>query len=300
MPKCDAVTDFSSDSQANLFWSEVLTFAEATTKRVGLQLLQDFGHTTAMEKPDGTLVTQSDQWADEELRRAIQTAFPDHGVLSEEVAHIFPATDWCWIIDPIDGTTNFTRGIPLWGISLGLLYRGTPVFGYVYLPPVQQAFHGFWYGESGLRGPMGAFLNHALIQVSAADPSGNQFLNLCARSIKVLQSPRPIPCKIRMLGVATYNLLTIATGAALGSIEATPKIWDIAAVWVIVQAAGGVWHDLSAPQSDRPSGSQSSHMFPLQPGQDYGSCGYPTLAVSQPELLAVFLPLVEFLKSPSP
>lgn len=262
------------------FWDEILNFAKTTTARIGEQLLADFGQATAVEKADGSLVTQSDQWADEALRQAIQTAFSSHGALSEEVEHIFPGTDWCWIIDPIDGTTNFARGIPLWAISLGLLYRGTPVFGYVYLPPLRQGFHGFWLGKSGLSGPSGAFLNGQPIQVSQALPSGNQFFSLCARSTHILQ--KPLPCKVRMLGVATYNLLTVATGASLGGVEATPKIWDIAAVWAIVQAAGGVW---------QPLGHESA-IFPLQAGQDYGSRAYPTLVVSRPELLEVFLPLV--------
>ncbi len=266
-----------------LNWPEILNFATALTHRVGTRLLQEFGQATATEKSDGTLVTESDQWADAELRQAIQAAFPDHGVLSEEVEHIFPDTDWCWIIDPIDGTTNFARGIPIWAISLGLLYRGTPVFGYVYVPPVAQAFHGFW--QAGADAPTGAYLNGEPIQTSCAAPSGNQLFNLCARSLCVLQNP--LPCKIRMLGVATYNLLTIATGAALAGVEATPKIWDIAAVWVIVQAAGGVWQPL-----------ESQPIFPLQPGADYSSRAYPTLAVAQPELLAGFLPLVECLRQP--
>ncbi|MFM7427823.1 MAG: inositol monophosphatase family protein [Elainella sp.] len=262
------------------FWDEILNFAQTTTARVGEQLLADFGQATAVEKADGSLVTQSDQWADEVLRQTIQTAFPSHGVLSEEVEHIFPDTDWCWIIDPIDGTTNFARGIPLWAISLGLLYRGTPLFGYVYLPPLRQGFHGFWLGQSGLSGPSGAFLNGQPIQTSQAEPSGNQFFSLCARSTHILQNR--LPCKVRMLGVATYNVLTVATGASLGAVEATPKIWDIAAVWAILQAAGGVWQPLSSEPA----------IFPLQPGQDYGNRAYPTLAVSRPELLDVFLPLV--------
>ncbi len=117
------------------FWTQVLGFAETTTHQVGERLLSDFGQVGVLEKTDGSLVTQADRWADEELRQKIAQAFSDHGVLSEEVEHIFPATDWCWIIDPIDGTTNFARGLPIWGISIGLLYQGTPVFGYVHLPP---------------------------------------------------------------------------------------------------------------------------------------------------------------------
>ncbi|MFE4105137.1 inositol monophosphatase family protein [Almyronema epifaneia] len=264
------------------FWQEIVDFAETTTAVVGQQLLADFGQATATEKADGSLVTQSDQWADGALREAIAQAYPDHGVLSEEVAHIFPETDWCWIIDPIDGTTNFTRGVPLWGISLGLLYRGTPVFGHVRMPPLQQSFYGFWYGHSGLTGPTGAFLNHQPVRVSEAEPSGNQFFSLCARSTGVLQ--QPFPCKIRMLGVATYNLLTVAAGIALGGVEATPKIWDIAAVWAIVQAAGGQWIAL-----------EPAPIFPLQPGQNYQNRAFPTLVASRPALVSVFQPYVEFL-----
>jgi myo-inositol-1(or 4)-monophosphatase len=89
------------------------------------------------------------------------------------------------------------------------------------------------------------------------------------------------PCKIRMLGVASYNFLTVASGATLGGIEATPKIWDLAGVWVIVQAAGGAWISLNAEP------------FPLLKGQDYSDRSFPTLAVSRPELVSVFEPFIK-------
>jgi myo-inositol-1(or 4)-monophosphatase len=268
------------------FWANILNFCDTTTTRIGAQLLKDFGQVPAVEKADGSLVTRSDQWADAELRGAIAQAFPSHGVLSEEAEHHFPAQDWCWIIDPIDGTTNFTRGVPLWGISLGLLYKGTPVFGYVAMPPLAQSFHGFWYGDSGLTGTPGAFLNHQPIRTRSDQPSGNQLFNICARSTQVLQ--HPFPCKIRMLGVASYNLLTVAAGITLGGVEATPKVWDIAAFWVITQAAGGAWVPL-----------QAEPIFPLQVGQDYGDRPYPTLVVSRAEHVPVFRPLVDFLGNPN-
>jgi myo-inositol-1(or 4)-monophosphatase len=262
------------------FWVEILQVAQDLSDRVGQQLLQDFGQHGAVEKSDGSLVTQSDQWADVELRQGLLAAFPTHGVLSEETTHVFPGTEWCWIIDPLDGTTNFARGIPLWGISLGLLYRGVPVFGYVHIPPLGHSFHGYWPGNSGLDMPTGAFRNGQPIHISPDEPSGNHFFNLCARSIGILRNP--VPAKIRMLGVATYNILTVAMGATLGGVEATPKIWDIAATYAIAQAAGAIWHSL-----------QAEPIFPLQVGANYGSRAYPTLVVSRPELLAIFQPLVE-------
>jgi myo-inositol-1(or 4)-monophosphatase len=271
-----AMTDGPSPLASPL-WPDLLSFAQSLTHSVGQQLLQDFGQVEAEAKGDGSLVTKCDRWADETLRRAIAERFPDHGVLSEEMEHIFPATDWCWIIDPLDGTTNFARGLPLWGISLGLLYQGTPVFGFVHVPPLGQSFWGYWPGSSGLAMPTGAFCNGQPIHSSREALSPNHFFNLCARSLKVLQGEQPFPAKVRMLGVATYNLLTVAKGAALGGVEATPKIWDIAAVWAIVQAAGASWIPLE-PRA----------IFPLQVGLDYGDRPYPTLVLAYPELMPYF------------
>lgn len=266
----------------NDFWEEVLNFCQITTKKIGDKLTEDFGKLTANQKEDGSLVTRADRWSDGEIRKAIATTFPSHGVLTEETTHIFPDNDWCWIIDPIDGTTNFTRGVPIWAISLGLLYRGTPVFGFVYLPPLQQSFHGYWYGNSGLTGVTGAYLNNEAIHTSQDTPSKSHLFNLCARSLRVIQ--KPFPCKIRMIGVASYNILLVATGAALGGVEATPKIWDIAAVWVIIQAAGGKFISL-----------KSEPIFPLQTGKNYGNVSYPSLVVAREELIEEFKPLVSFL-----
>lgn len=264
------------------FWTEVLQFAKETTKRVGSQLIADFGKLQATKKEDGTLVTKADRWADEEITKAIASKFNTHGILTEETTHIFPDNDWCWIIDPIDGTTNFTRGVPIWGISLGLLYKGTPVFGYVYIPQLDHSFYGYWLSNSGLEGPTGAYLNGEPIHTSSDSPSHNHLFNLCARSVEILK--RPFPCKIRMIGVASYNILLVASGAALGGVEATPKIWDIAAVWVIVQAAGGAFIPLD-----------NAEIFPLKVGQNYAKRSFPCLVASRDELVSVFKPLVEFL-----
>jgi len=262
------------------FWPMVLTLARTVAAQVGAQLLTEFAQVQATEKADGSLVTQSDRWADHQLRQEIAAVFPSHGILSEEAEHVLPPTDWCWVIDPLDGTTNFARGIPIWGISLGLLYQGTPVFGYVHLPPLGQSFHGFWSAPGQANA---AFLNQSPIHSSRDPLNRNCFFSLCSRSISALQ--QTFPCKIRMLGAASYNFLMVAAGATLGGVEATPKIWDIAAAWPIVQAAGGVWISLEA-----------AAIFPLQAGEDYGDRSYPTLVISQTDLVPVFQPLVQSLK----
>ncbi|MGK7944919.1 MAG: inositol monophosphatase family protein [Microcystaceae cyanobacterium] len=262
------------------FWAEILTFCQQTTQSIGSQLLQEFGQLQATAKSDGSLVTKADHWADQQLREAIAAKFPEHGVLTEETTHIFPDQDWCWIIDPIDGTTNFTRGLPLWGISLGLAYQGMPVFGFVYLPSLRQSYYGYWYGDTGLSGPTGAYCNDKPISTSKDQPSRNHLFNLCARSLKILQNP--FPCKIRMIGVASYNILLVAQGVALGGVEATPKVWDMAAVWVILKAAGGSFVFL-----------RGEPLFPLTTGKNYGQEPFTCLATSQAALVPIFQPLVD-------
>jgi myo-inositol-1(or 4)-monophosphatase len=263
----------------NDFWDKILQFAETTTARVGERLLKEAGKLQAQQKEDGSLVTSADRWADNELTNAIKTAFPEHGVLSEETLHIFPDNDWCWIIDPIDGTTNFSRGVPIWAISLGLFYRGNPVFGFVYLPPLKQFYYGYSHNDFDLDLPTSAYLDRHPIHTSQDNPSPSHLFNLCARSLHILQ--KPFPCKIRMIGVASYNCLLVASGAALGGVEATPKIWDLAAVYSIVRGAGGAVVSLA-----------SDPIFPLKIGKNYQNLSLPTLVVARSELIPVFQPLV--------
>ena len=236
----------------------------------------------AIAKDDGSLVTKSDRWADAYIKAALEQEFPDFGVLTEESNQTLGPQEWSWVVDPLDGTTNFARGIPIWGISLALLHLGTPVFGYVEIPPLRQNIYG-WSDENG----SAAFFNGTPIYLPEVSPDpdaiSNYFFSACSRSLEKMGRSK-FPFKLRMLGVASYNIVTVAIGSTIGAVEATPKIWDIAAVWAIVQAAGGAWVPL-----------QSEPVFPLQVGQDYGDRPYPTLVVSRAELIPQFLPLVEFL-----
>ncbi|MEO0949373.1 MAG: inositol monophosphatase family protein [Cyanobacteria bacterium J06641_5] len=267
---------------ATEFWDDILAFSKDMTAAIGEHLLAKYGQVEATRKEDGSLVTEADKWADNYARAAIAKRFPDHGAVTEETEHIWPDTDWCWAIDPIDGTTNYTWGLPVWGTSVGLLYRGTPVFGYVHFPTLKQSFYGYWYGDSGLSGPTGAYCNGRPIQTSSDDPNYSHIFIACARSNALMA--KPFPCKFRMVGTCAYSFSLTASGAAIGSVEVTPKIWDIAAVWAIVQAAGGAFVSL-----------EPKPIFPLQVGVNYGQRSFPSLVVARAELVPQFKPLVEFL-----
>ena len=252
----------------------ILPFIQELTKQVGDRLLADFEKArVAIAKDDGSLVTKSDRWADAYIKAALEKEFPEYGVLTEESTQTLGEQEWSWVVDPLDGTTNFARGIPIWGISLGLLHHGTPVFGYVAIPPLRQNIYG-WSDEHG----SAAFLNDILIHLPEVAPNpdalGNYFFSACSRSLEKMGRSK-FPFKLRMLGVASYNILTVAIGSTIGAVEATPKIWDIAAVWVILKAIGAIWVPLEASQN----------IFPLELGKDYSSRNFPTLVVSHSELL---------------
>ncbi len=271
------------------FWSKVVEFCQALTADVGLKLMTQFTQTQAEQKSDGSLVTTGDRWADQTISEAIQTTFPSHGVLSEEGNHYFPETDWAWIIDPIDGTTNFAHGLPIWCVALALCHRGNPVFGYVAVPPLQQAFHGFYQAPHH---PNAAYLNDQIIQTQPTQPGPQEFFSLCARSTAVISQSNvakvgPLPAKIRMLGSASYNFLTVAAGYTLGAVEKTPQIWDIAPAWPIVKAAGGEILFLD-----------DAAVFPLRANQSLSQSPHTTLMAANLEIAHIFLPWLECLIRP--
>lgn len=263
------------------FWNQIQTFAETNAYYIGQQLLKEFGKVQSREKADGSLVTEADEWSDRTLQNAIAETFPDHGILTEEQTRTFPNREWCWVIDPLDGTTNFARGIPVWGVSLGLLHWGNPVFGHVYFPPIQQTLQGIYTNQH-----QEATINGQPLKPSQDQLTSNHFFSFCSRSIDFYQPP--FPCKVRMLGVASYNLLTVAIGSTLGAVEATPKVWDLAGTVPILQAVGVVWKSLG-----------SEPLFPLTPGKDYTRVSCPSLVVAREDLLETFAGLGESLRETS-
>jgi len=250
-----------------------LDFARALAHDVACQLKATFGQLTAALKRDGTLVTQSDIESDRRLSDAILARYPSHGVLSEESDSVFRGQEWCWVIDPIDGTTNFTWGFPAWGVLLGLLHFGRPVLGVADFPMTDEQYHA-------VRGG-GAWLNDAPIHAAAIaqdEQTGEPLIQrtqLFACCSRTLQRGQPdIPMKIRVAGTTGYDLALVARGACLGSLDLTSHVWDVAALWPLVEEAGGCIRT-----------SLSRELFPLVPGQDYGALDFSVLSACAPSLM---------------
>jgi myo-inositol-1(or 4)-monophosphatase len=244
----------------------------ALVDAVGERQRADFGHMASDLKADGSLITACDRWSDATLVRGLAACFPGEGVLSEEGEQRVPASAAYWVVDPLDGTTNFAAGIPYWAISLARFEAGLPVLAVLDVPPLRQRI-------VAVRG-QGAWRNGKRLQPPSLQSHPAGCASLCSRSIRVLQKlpHQRFPGKIRLLGVASLNLVSVAMGQTVAALEATPKIWDLAAAWLVLTELGCPLRWLQRS----PEG--------LLAGQDLSTADFPVLAADRASTLERFLP----------
>jgi myo-inositol-1(or 4)-monophosphatase len=242
-----------------------LEFAIQLARKSGELLLESFSlsGTPTSRKKDRSVVTKADLDADLLIRGEIQARYPGDGLLSEELSTIYPTEKQAvWVIDPIDGTTNFSLGLPIWGISIARLVDGWPDTAVVYFPPLEEIYTA----QKGA----GSFLNgHQLNSNSQDKLSTTTFFACCSRTHRHYDVQ--VPYKPRILGSAAYNLCSVARGIAILAFEAVPKIWDLAGGWLIASEAGALVQTLDG-----------SKPFPPTPGADYSQVSFPTLAAPDP------------------
>ena len=228
---------------------------------VSQRQINDFGNISASNKSDGSLITSCDLWSDKTIVNGLASIAPDEGVLSEEGGKSIPNTEAYWVVDPLDGTTNFAAGIPYWSISVARFVDGRPESSFLIIPTLKKKF-------VSIKGK-GVWLNNKKI-----DPNQNNYqsecISLCSRSIKILQkNPNSVfPGKIRLLGVSSLNLTSVAMGQTFGAIESTPKIWDIAAAWLLLEELNCSIEWLEIDPLNLLSGEDLSNVnFPLIAGR---------------------------------
>ena len=244
-------------------------FAAQLARQAGGLLLDYFkpSGTHANLKSDRSVVTEADLAADRLIADAIRTAYPGDGLLSEELqTTLGKNTPAVWVIDPLDGTTNFSLGLPIWGVCIARLVEGQPNLAAVYFPVLEELYTA----ESSA----GAFRNGEPMQVKPPIPDQpTAFFSCCTRTHR--KYAVDLRYKTRILGSASYTWCAVARGAAIIGFEATPKIWDIAAGWLLVSEAQGMIGTFDGSQP-----------FPLIPGFDYRAQDFPTVAAATPELAA--------------
>lgn len=194
-------------------------------------------------KPDLTPVTEADRAVESRIRDRLSSVAGDHSVLGEEFGDSGDA-EWRWIVDPIDGTKGYVRGLPVWATLIALERAGELVVGVVSAP----ALHTRWWGAEGA----GAHRNGENIEVSRVaaiadahlsfgwdsnecfdDGFGARALGLSARCWRT-----------RAFGDFWQHVL-VADGGIDIAVEPTVAVWDVAAIQVVVEAAGGRFTDLA-------------------------------------------------------
>lgn len=200
-------------------------------------------------KSDGTPVTVADTEAERIIIETITSEFPDHGFLGEESGDTHSSSPYVWIIDPIDGTKNYIRHIPLFGTQIALMKADELILGISNIPAMNELL----YAEKG----KGVFLNDEQTNVTAVNQISDAMIshggmdafgergvleNLCNLAMDA--------ARIRSFGDCyMYHLL--ASGRVDSVIEAAISIWDIAALTVIVEEAGGRVTDLQGKTIDK-------------------------------------------------
>lgn len=179
-------------------------------------------------REDETPVTEADHVVEDYLVDQIREAFPDHRIVTEEAGLLGPESDWVWALDPIDGTKSFARRLPVWGISIGLLHRGEPAAGVIYLPTTRDLFCG---------GPGGARWNGCMLApMTGWEDDSNMFLAVHSHAHEDNQLLYP---RIQAFGATAAHLAFVASGRAVGALARRVHIWDLAGGLAILRQVGG-------------------------------------------------------------
>jgi myo-inositol-1(or 4)-monophosphatase len=220
-----------------------MPFAIDTAKAAGRILLEKARAGFHVEyKAAVNLVTDADRAAEDCIIAAVHRTFPDHRVLAEEGGTLgLSGSPWRWIVDPLDGTTNFAHGFPFYAVSIGLEYEERCVLGVVFDPVRNELFTaelggGAFVNGTGIRVSTADTLDHALLVTGFAyDIRDNPDNNLDHFARVSLRSQG-----VRRTGSAALDLCYVAAGRFDGFWEVKLNPWDMAAGFVILQEAGGL------------------------------------------------------------
>ncbi len=211
-------------------------------------------------KPDLSPVTEADRDVEATLRRRLAEERPDHAVLGEELGETSgTGVPWRWVLDPIDGTKNYVRGIPVWGTLIALQHKGQTAVGVVSAPALGRR----WWAARG----EGAFLNGDRLQVSGVTELGDA----CVSYDDLPSFDRlGLADALLALGRRVWRMrdfsdfwahMLVAEGAVDAAVYAEPgvKLWDLAPLKVVVEEAGGRFTDLAGTATDHGDSAVSSN-----------------------------------------
>lgn len=233
--------------------SPILNVMIKAAEKAARSLVRDFGEVEQLQvsqKGPGDFVSAADRRSEEIIFETLKQAHPSYSFLMEESGKVEGENkDYCWIIDPLDGTTNFLHGIPHWAISIALQVKGEVMFALVYDPIKDEMFTAEKNGGAFLRGNItnkrlrvSGRTNLMSSTIATGAPrqskaSKEQFMKEYTAMMGVA------PC-LRRFGAAALDLAYVAAGRYEAFWERDLKAWDVAAGYLIVKEAGGFISEL--------------------------------------------------------
>ncbi len=240
--------------------SPLITVMVNAARKAGRALIRDFGeveHLQVSLKGPANFVSAADKRSEETIYQELHKARPDFGFLMEERGEVEGADKTHqWVVDPLDGTTNFLHGIPLFAISIGLVKSGQPVAGLVFNPVTDEMF----LAERG----KGAFLNDRRLRVAQRRDLSNAVVTCgiphrgrgdLQRFLREYGAMQPKVAGVRRTGAAALDIAWVAAGRFDGFWEHALSAWDLAAGICLVTEAGGFVTDEKGGDTMLQSGS---------------------------------------------
>lgn len=234
--------------------TDLLAVAQAAAAEAGAFLKYNIGNVKNIERKQGeetNLVTEIDKASERLIIDIVRRTYPDHDILGEESGAHDARSEYRWIIDPLDGTTNYTHGLPFFCVTIGVEHRGEIVAGAVFDPVAGEMFTATKGG--------GAFLNGLPIRVSSSAALIESLL-VTGFPYNVKENPGrvterfvaflPLAQGIRRLGSAALDLAYVACGRLDGYWEVFLHPWDKAAGVLLVKEAGGTVTNFSGDERD--------------------------------------------------
>ncbi|RLC38167.1 inositol monophosphatase [Candidatus Falkowbacteria bacterium] len=221
---------------------KVATKAIKNAGKIALGEYKNFDRATIKLKAHQEILTKVDLMSEKVIIDEVKKNFPEHSILSEEAGDDNIKSEYLWIIDPIDGTTNFSMHNPLWCVSVGIAYRGEIVLGFIYAPCQNELYTA----QKG----QGAYLNGKKIKVS--NIFEGKILNAFCSAREIKHTKKAVRYfsyqKLRggscyMLGSAALELGYVAAGRLESMVIPGAHPWDVAAGVLLVREAGGIVSD---------------------------------------------------------
>jgi myo-inositol-1(or 4)-monophosphatase len=228
--------------------SRELDFACRAAREAGSVLMSHYGRVRVRYKSDRSVVTEADLESEKLIKSLLESEFPNYSFIGEESGREDKDAGNIWVVDPLDGTTNYMIKNPFFGVSIGLIVNGSPLLGVVYYPFLDELF---WAEKK-----KGAFLNDEKIHVSKKERVEDSVVSFCnnrgeeaiKRMAPIFLDIKLVTNKFRQLGAGGLELCYVASGRTESFIMPDANIWDVAAGALIVSEACGRVTDFRGAQ----------------------------------------------------